>query len=97
MRVQTNYHVGIMVFVELHHRIFKGTFGKVDQPLRDDAYSMRDYCLDAPSEMPAGSMEWISVGPNDDDGTWWPTTINRDEEYTDWCKTRPFWGSKEKQ
>jgi hypothetical protein len=77
--VQGHHHVGVLVFVELHRRIHKGAFGKVPQPIRDDAFGMSCYCLDAPDIMPAGSVFFDRYGPEPDD--WLPmvTTVTRGE------------------
>jgi len=55
-RQMRNWHVGALVFVETHRRILKGEFGKIPAPLKDDAFSMGSYCIDAPDDIPAGGM-----------------------------------------
>jgi len=47
--------VGLFVFMELHKRVFGSRFGKMPAALKDDAFGMRGYCIDAPDTLPAGS------------------------------------------
>lgn len=77
MSCQDHLDVGMQVFLETHRRVFGNNFGKLPKPLRDDAFSMGGYCLDAPTLMPCGSMVSEKFGPEDDDWIWVPTTEER--------------------
>ena len=76
---QSHLGLGVLVFVETHRRVFGLQFGPLPRPLRDDAFSMSGYCLDAHDTLPAGSVEYSSFGPGEDDWIWVPTTVDREE------------------
>lgn len=75
---QSHFHIGVLVFMEFHRRILGGKFGSIPEPIKDDAFNMGGYCLDAHETLPAGSMEFISFGPEEDDWNWSPTTVERE-------------------
>lgn len=76
-RMQSNYWVGMLVFIEVHRRIHGSQFGTVPKPLRDDAFCQGGYCLDAPELLPAGSTLFESFGPGVDDWAAVPTSVER--------------------
>lgn len=78
MSIQSHYHVGVLCFIETHRRVLGGAFGRIPEPLKEDAFSMGGYCIDAHESMPAGSTEFSSFGPGKDDWVQAPTTIERD-------------------
>lgn len=80
MSVQSHFHVGVLCFMETHRRILGGKFGRIPEPLKEDAFSAGGYCLDAHDVLPAGSTEFISFGPGPDEWGASPTTINRSGE-----------------
>jgi hypothetical protein len=75
--IQTHHQVGVLVFVETHRRILGGNFGRIPEALKEDAFSMGGYCLDAHDIIPAGSVAYESFGPEPDDWIWAPTHIER--------------------
>ena len=77
MNTQSHHQIGLLIFLETHRRILGGEFGRIPGPLKDDAFSMGGYCLDAHEIMPAGSTEFYSVGPGDDEWLACPTTFDR--------------------
>jgi hypothetical protein len=79
MRVQSHSHIGMLAFVEIHRRVLGGKFGRIPDPLSDDAFSMGGYCIDAHETLPAGSTEFHSFGPGADEWIASPTTVARDE------------------
>lgn len=79
MSLQTHGHIGMLVFVETHRRVLGGKFGRISEPLSEDAFSMGGYCIDAPETLPAGSTEFHSFGPGADEWIASPTTVARDE------------------
>lgn len=60
--------VGLRVFMEFHKRIPSKEIGKMPASIKDDAFSMAGYCLDAPDEIPAGSCFADELNPEDFDG-----------------------------
>ena len=66
-----NNVVGLLVFMEMHHRILGGKFGRIPKPISEDAFSMSGYCIDAPHFIPAGSCYYDEIGPPDEDGPQW--------------------------
>jgi hypothetical protein len=75
LRIQSHWHVGALVFMELHTRLHGNQFGLVPKPLRDDAFSAAGYCLDAHDALPAGSMLYEEAAQGE--GSPMPTTIER--------------------
>ena len=74
--IAEHHHVGMLVFLELHRRILGGKFGRIPSPLRDDAFSMGGYCLDAPELMPAGGCFYDDCGEGL--GVTMPLTVYRE-------------------
>jgi hypothetical protein len=74
---QSRLGVGVLVFLEMHRRVLGGKFGSIPAPIRDDAFSMSGYCLDAHELMPAGSMRFHRFGPEPDDWIWESTKVER--------------------
>ena len=77
--LQSHHGVGVLVFIETHRRILKGRFGRIPVALKDDAFSMGGYCLDAHELLPAGSVKFESFGPGKDEWIWSPTTTQRED------------------
>lgn len=77
MSMQSHHSLGVLVFLETHRRLLHGEFGRIPEPLKDDAFSMGSYCLDAHELLPAGSTEFYSFGPGKDDWLPAPTTLLR--------------------
>lgn len=77
-------HIGLLAFVELHRRIHGSRFGKVPEPLKEDAFAAGGYCLDAPGTIPSGGMYYDEFAPPDEDGerNWvaTPFTWSREDE-----------------
>lgn len=61
MEVNAANPLGVLIFMEFHRRLLPG-FGKIPKPIRDDAFAMRGYCIDAPDKLPAGGCEWYEIG-----------------------------------
>lgn len=77
---QSHSFVGVLVFMETHRRVLGGLFGRIPSHLKDDAFGMGGYCLDAHPVLPAGSVEYLKFGPGDDEWHWSPTTVDREGE-----------------
>lgn len=76
-RVQSHHVVGVWVFLETHRRILGGKFGSIPAALKDDAFSMAGYCLDAHDLIPAGSTAFHRFGAGADEWIAEPTTAER--------------------
>ena len=73
-----HHFVGVLMFMETHRRILNGEFGTIPAPIKDDAFSMGGYCLDAPETMPAGSMVYERFGPGPEEWMISQSTTSRE-------------------
>lgn len=76
---QSHFHIGVLVFMEFHRRILGGKFGSIPEPIKDDAFNMGGYCLDAHETIPAGSMVYERFGPRPEEWMISQSTTSREQ------------------
>jgi hypothetical protein len=68
----------MLLFLEMHRRVFGGAFGRLPECLSQDAFDMRGNCIDAPDAMPAGSVVFSKFGPDPEDWVDVPSMVERE-------------------